>query len=50
MLVAVMPWSGHNQEDAIHHMAEGAATRGLFSHMVYNVLPSIMKRGEKSVC
>ena len=36
ILVAMMPWGGYNQEDAII-MSERAAKRGLFTHTVFRL-------------
>ncbi len=47
-LIAVMPWGGHNQEDAII-MSEGAAKRGLFSHTLFHLVTSTLLKGDNYI-
>lgn len=47
-LIAVMPWGGHNQEDAII-MSAGAAKRGLFSHALFTLFQSTLLKGDNYV-
>lgn len=47
-LVAVMPWGGHNQEDAII-MSKSAADRGLFAHTLYHLLTATLLKGDNYI-
>ncbi len=47
-LVAVMPWGGHNQEDAII-MSEGAVRRGLFAHVLYHIVTCTLLKGDNYI-
>ncbi len=47
-VIAVMPWGGFNQEDAII-LSEHAVKRGLFAHIVYYVLTSSTAKSDDFV-
>lgn len=47
-LVAVMPWGGYNQEDAII-MSKGAADRGLFAHTIYHIETCTLLKGDNYI-
>lgn len=47
-LIAVMPWGGHNQEDALL-MSQGAADRGLFSHTLFHLLTATLLKGDNYI-
>lgn len=47
-LVAIMPWGGFNQEDAVI-MSQRAVDRGLFQHMAYHTMTSTLLKGDSYV-
>jgi DNA-directed RNA polymerase beta subunit len=48
VLIAIMPWGGHNQEDALI-MSQGAADRGLFAHTLFHLLTSTLLKGDNYI-
>lgn len=47
-VIAIMPWGGYNQEDAII-ISEHAVKRGLFTHIAYHVLSSTLLKSDDFV-
>jgi DNA-directed RNA polymerase II subunit RPB2 len=47
-VIAIMPWGGYNQEDAII-ISEHAVKRGLFTHIVYHILTSTLVKSDDFV-